>query len=289
MSSKRWTMSKQHLAPLAALAASLLVAAPALAKPPAKPAPAAPAPAAEAPTTKKPVTIEPKDLAWGIDHKKLATIYDRVIEGDYKERYRKAQPGIQMESIDAEVAEKKLEFRRSYTQFGTLATGWDATPLKPEFTYANQEALMQITRKGKTRTFFFIQGKLWKIVDELPLGEKSSWGKTFDEAVGKLNAYYEVAGRVQAADPEKGRPFNEVDYQHAGIQVRAIDWSGDQVGLAFQDAATVAQLPTLRKNAAAGAEKIDDAVSGILRPPSKTPEPPKPDDKKPGNKPPAKR
>jgi hypothetical protein len=302
MSSKRWPKSKRSFAHLGVLAAALLVAAPAAAegKPPANTAAAgknkpgskkeeAPAPTV-APTTKKPVTIEPKELSWGLDHKKLATIYDRVIENDYKDAYRKAQPGVQMEAIDAEVAEKKAEFRRSYTAFGTIATGWDATPLKPEYSYANQEALMQITRKGKTRTFFFIQGKLWKIVDELAVGEKSAWGKTFDEAVGKLNAYYEVTGRPLAADPAQNRPFREVDYQHGGIQVRAIDWSENQVGLVFQDAATVAQLPTLRKNTLGGGEKIDDAVSDVIRPPSKQPEPPKPaDDKKPGQKPGAKR
>ena len=73
---------------------------------------------------------------------------------------------------------------------------YDNTPLAGEYTYRNKETLMMVDRAGKVRYFFFIKGRLWKIIDVLSVGEKSSWGKSFDEAVIKLVKHYGVAGRV---------------------------------------------------------------------------------------------
>lgn len=250
------------------------------AKAPAKKEKAAPAPV-EAPTPTIPISVKPKELAWGIDKKKLGEIYDKIIEEDFKARYLKVQPGPQMEALDAEVAEKKSEFRRSLTEFDTIATGYDNTPLAAEYTYRNKETLMMVDRAGKVRYFFFIKGRLWKIIDVLSVGEKSSWGKSFDEAVIKLVKHYGVAGRVLEPDPTKNRPMREVDWKDSVSQVRAIDWGGDKVALAFQDGVTVADLDTLRSNKAAKANEVDAKVkaSAAQQPPSPTP--PKVDAKKP--------
>ncbi len=203
----------------------------------------------EAPNVAKPVSIQPKELTWGIDRKKLGEIYDKVIDEDYKPKYQKAQPGPQTDALDAEVAERKAEFRRTLTEFGDTKTGFDMTPLRPEYTYNNKEALMSIERGGRTRYFFFIQNKLWKIVDSFKLGEKSQWGATWDVALGKLTKHY-GEGRNRDADAAAGRPFQEVDWKDTNTQVRAVNWGNDEFAIVFQDSATVAQLDTLRKNKA---------------------------------------
>lgn len=231
----------------------------------------------EAPTTAKPVSLKPAELAWGIGWKKVAEIYDKVIDEDYKPRYRKVQPGPEMERLDAEVAEKKAEFRRTRTEFNQTTTGYDSTPLLTEYSYGNKEALMVFTRAGKTRYFFFIGDKLWKVIDVEKLGEKSRWGKTFDDAVAKVNKAYGVEGRVRDPDAANGRPFKEVDWKDAVVQVRAIDWGDDQLAIGFQESATVANLPNLRKNKKQDATRVDDKVKDAGR---KEPEPPKDPKKK---------
>jgi hypothetical protein len=262
---------------------------------PAKPAPPAKgkgkdakpaAAAANAPTVGKPITIQPKDMSWGIDRKKLGQIYDKVIDEDYKPKYLKVQPGADMESLDAEVAEAKGQFRRSLIEFKEIATGMDSTPMRSEYTYNNKESMMSIERGGKTRHFFFIDNKLYKVADELKLGEKAVWGKDFNEAVAKLNKYYAVDGRVREPDPAQGRPFKEVDWKDSTTEVRAVDWDNGKFAIYFQDAATVANLPNLRKNKEKETGKVDDSVSNVMRD-KKAPPPPKPDDKKPGDKKPA--
>lgn len=263
---------------LASLAAMVIVSAPAFAGD-SKPAPAPskpskgkaaneekkPATPAEAPQVAKPVAIQPKELGWGIDRKKLGEIYDKVIDEDYKPRYQKAQPGPQTDALDAEVAERKAEFRRSYVEFNDTKTGYDMTALRPEFTYNNKEALMSIERGGRTRYFFFMGGKLWKIVDSFKLGEKSQWGKTFDEALAKLAKHY-GEGRVREADADAGRPYKEADWKDTTTQVRAVDWANNEFAIIFQDSATVANLPTLRKNKeSSGGSTVDSKVKDVGR------------------------
>lgn len=244
------------------------------------------APAAEPPTTAKAVSIKPSEIAWGMGWRKLADVYDKVIEEDYKPRYKKVQPGPEMERLDAEVAEKKAEFRRTRTEFNNTTTGYDSTPLVGEYTYQNKEALMYIERGGKTRYFLFINDKLWKIIDVEKLGEKSKWGKTFDEGVGFINKAYGVDGRVRDPDAANGRPFKEVDWKDKDgiVHVRAIDWGGDKLAIAFEENATVANLATLRKNKKEDATRVDDKVKDAGK---KKDEPAPPPDK--GKKPPAKK
>lgn len=237
-----------------------------------------PTAAAEAPSTSKPVTIQPKDLAWGIDRKKLGEVYDKVIDNDYKPRYQKTQPGPNMDSLDAEVAEKKAEFRRSLIEFNAISNGVDGTPLRPEYTYNNKEAMMSIDRGGKTRYFFFINNKLWKVIDAVKLGEKSPWGKTFEEAAQAMGKAYGVEGRLREPDAAQGRPNREVDWKDSVTQVRGVDWGNDQIAMVFQDAATVAQLPTLRKNKEQpGGNIIDSKVkdAGAKKEEPVAPPPPK--------------
>jgi len=280
---------------LLALGLSVGATAPAFAQP-AKPPPAKAKPkeapktaaAADAPTVGKPITIQPKDLAWGIDKKKLGSVYDKVIEDDHKSRYQKTQPGPSMDALDAEVAERKAEFRRTLIEFGTVPTGMDSTVHRAEYSYNNKEALMSIDRGGKTRTFFFIGDKLWKVTDALKLGEKSQWGKSFDEAVTKLNTFYGANGRVREPDAAAGRPFKEVDWKDTQTQVRAVDWGNDQFGIVFQESTTVANLPSLRKNKDpvrgevdpktrdAGAKKVPDAPPPKDPPKGKAPPAPPP-------------
>ena len=249
-------------------------------KPGAKADPKKPAAPAEAPTTSKPVSISPKELAWGIDRKKLGEIYDRVIDEDYKPRYQKTQPGPALNDLDAEVTEKKAEFRRSLIEFKNVATGMDQTPLRSEYTYNNGEALMSIERNGKTRYFFFINNKLWKIVEAIKLGEKAKWGATFDAANTKVGEAYGAEGRVREANPAEGRPFKESDWKDATTQVRLIDWGGDEIGMGFQDAATVAQLSSLRKNKDLSAvNEVDGKVKELGRAKEDPGPPPKADPK----------
>lgn len=222
------------------------------------------------------ISISPKELMWRIDEKRVGDIYAKVIDNDFKPKYAKVQPGPDSMALDAEVQQQKDVFRRSLLEFGAVPTGIDASPLKGEYTYNNGETMMRITRKGKTRDFFFIQHKLWKIVDEMPLGAGAEWGENFAAAVVKISGSYGVPGRICEPDYERNRPRREVDWRDGNTQVRAIEWDDKSFALVFVDLGTVGQLASWRSNKATQTGGVDPSVQDVMH----TPQQPPPKDEK---------
>jgi hypothetical protein len=237
------------------------------------------APAAEPPATKKAISLSLTGITWGQSPKQVADAIDNILDEDYRPLYKAVQPGIKMKELDAQLAEDKAQFRRSRIDFGKLPTGVDATPLRGEYTYNNKEALYVLARKGLTTNFFFIQEKLWKIIEEQKLGDDHPLGKTYNEAVVKLSTNFNVPGRLLTPDGTT-RLAVEVDWKDATTHLRAIQRTETWMGLAFEDNGTLANLASLRTNKAAQDDGIDPDVAAAIR--GKAPEqgPPPKDDKK---------
>jgi len=235
------------------------------------------APAAEPPVTKKAISISISGVSWGQSPAQVATAIDRMFDEDFRPRYKAVQPGIRMRELDAALAEEKAAFRRSRIDFGKLPTGVDATPLRGEYTYNNRETMMVLSRKGLVTNFFFIQNKLWKIIEEHKLSDSHPLGKTYPDAVVKLSTNYGTAGRV--LPPDGTRWVTEVDWKDATTHLRAIQRGDAAVGLAFEENATVGRLASLRPNKPVDDNGIDPDVAAAVR--GKAPEPgPPPDNKK---------
>lgn len=227
---------------------------------------ARPAPPPEAPEVKQPIVLEPEGLQFGLDFKAVASIYDKVLDKAYVPLYRRVQPGPNMMALDAELQEKKLAFRRSRVDFGKLPTGIDQTALAGEYGYKNDESLMSFKHDGRTRYFFFFQGKLWKVYDEIPLGEGSELGATFKDALAVLGAKLGVEGRVRDADADEGRRFTEADWVGAKTRVRVLDRSyEDIVAVVYEERETAKALAGLWKANQTDPNAIDPAVLAVTR------------------------
>jgi hypothetical protein len=227
----------------------------------------------EPPVVKKAISLSLTGVSWGQSPKQLADQIDKILDEDYRPQYKEVQPGIRQRELDANLAEDKAAFRRSRVDFGKLPTGLDATPLKGEYTYNNKEALMSITRKGELTYFFFIQERLWKIIEEKKLAEGHPLGKTYQDAVVKMSTTFAVPGRVVPPDGAT-RYAVEVDWKDATTHLRAIQRGEAALGLAYEDNATVANLANLRPNKPAADNGIDPDVAAIMRGPSNDPGPP---------------
>lgn len=223
------------------------------------------APAADPPDAKKAITLSLPGLAWGQTPKQVATAIDKIFDDDYQVLYKATSPGVKMKALDAQLAEEKDQFRRSRIDFGKLPTGIDSTPLKPEYTYMNKETLMILTHKGRTTNFFFIQDKLWKVIDETAFDEGTPIGKTFADAVVKLATRYGVAGRVLPPDPAKQQFSTEVDWRDGSTHLRAIERSDKAFALGYVDRATESQLTSMRTNKPVDDNAIDPAVAAAMR------------------------
>jgi hypothetical protein len=206
-------------------------------------------------------------IKWGISHAELTKQFTQtggVIWKDYDEKLKKARVGPEQTALEAERERAKAAFTRSYIEFKDTPTGYDTTGIKGEYTYKNKEALMWIERQGKKRYFFFINDRLWKIYDEVPLADDGPMGKAFVDAVNKLNGELNAKGRVQQADPAKGINATTVDWKDGTSHLRAIDRSGEHlVGIVIEENATVANLASLRPNKMPDPTEVDPSVAAV--------------------------
>jgi hypothetical protein len=230
--------------------------------------------AADAPLTKNPIKVDFGALAWGMSPKQVGDIVDKLLDEAYRPLFQKVSPGVKMKALEAQLYEEKNAFRRSRLEFGKLPLGTDATPLRGEYTYLNKESMMTLSREGKTRAYFFIQDRLWKIVDEHKLSEKSPYGKDFAAVAGKLAEKLGVAGRALPADPAKGRYADEVDWRDSANHLRLVKRGDEALALIVEDNGTVANLASLRSNKPVDENAVDPGVSAAMRKPDEPPGPP---------------
>jgi hypothetical protein len=234
---------------------------------------AAPATPPDAPTVQ---TIGPllEGFKWGVNHAEIVRIYNATDSGRFDQEYNalltKMQPGVRMQALEADRENRKAAFAATFIEFKDTPTGYDATGLKGEYSYKNHESIMNVDKDGKRRYFFFFGSppgeRFWKFYDEIPLKDGGPLGKTYQEAVTKLNVALGVAGRVRAADPSQGIMYTTTDWQDSATHVRALDRSFEHiVGVAFEESQTYRSLSQLRANKEEDPLAMDPSIAAITR------------------------
>jgi hypothetical protein len=210
-----------------------------------------------------------ENLRWGMSHadvQKTFTENGGIIWKDYDEKLAKARVGPEMAAIENEREQAKQAFGRSFIEFKDTPTGYDATGIKGEYTYKNRESLMWITRQGKKRFYFFINDRLWKMYDEVPLAESGVLGKTYLDAVNTMNGKVAAQGRVQGVDPAKGINATTVDWKDGSSHLRVVDRSGEHlVAVVMEDNGTLGNLASLRPNKAEDPTAIDPTIAAVTK------------------------
>jgi hypothetical protein len=189
-----------------------------------------------------------------------------VIDKDFDPLLARVQPGVQQKALESERDNRKAAFQRSLIEFKDTPTGYDATALKTEYSYKNRESLLMVERAGKKRFFFFIgaPARLWKIYDEIPLDETGPLGKSYQDAITKLQGALAVAGRVRAADPAQGLITTTVDWQDATSHLRALDRKRI-VAVVLEERQTLANLERLRMTKAEDPLAMDQSILAVTK------------------------
>jgi hypothetical protein len=209
-------------------------------------------------------------IHWGMNHTQVTQLYNQVgglFDQEYNPQLVKLQPGVRMQALEAERENRKQAFATSFVEFKDTPTGYDATGIKGEYTYRNHESLQVVERPGRRRYFFYIGQppgeRLWKVYDEVTLGEAAPYGKTFQEAVNKITATVSVPGRVKG--PEGPRPTT-VDWQDASTHLRAVDRTNTHVvAVVLEDKGTLTSIDQLRAHKAEDPTAIDPSIQAVTR------------------------
>lgn len=247
------------------------------AKPAKAPAKGAKQPAAKDGVTPYKVVLHPKGLSWGMGLEQISKQYERLLDAAYIEVYKKTPVGPQLDSLDAEVKEKKALLRRNQLEFGNLPTGVDNSALNGEYSYLNNESMTKLDlENGVVRNFFFFGNRLWKLYDEHKLGKGSPLGESWDSAVAYLTDQLGTKPKLVAGDAAQGRNYDEAEWRDGTTLVRLVNREASHtVGLVFVDESVQLKLPTLRKNKPQDPSAVESSVRAATAPP-----PPPPDSKK---------
>jgi hypothetical protein len=226
--------------------------------------------AADAPTVPTLAGIVEKDIRWGMSHAEVTDVYNKIgglYDQEYAPQIRLLQPGVQMQQLEADRDSRKANFERSLTVFvGDTPTGYDVTAVHAEYTYRNNESVQRLFKDGRTRYFFYIKDRLWKVYDEVPLKEGGRLGATYQDAITKLNTVLTVPGRIRAANPAQALERTEVDWQDRTSHLRAVDRSNEHIcGLVLEDKGTLQNLSALRSNKPTDPFAIDPSISAITK------------------------
>jgi hypothetical protein len=204
---------------------------------------------------------------WGIGHVELTKLFTQtggILWKDYDEKLTKARVGPDQVALEAEREQVKAAFTRSLVEFKDTPTGFDTTGIRGEYTYRNKESVMSIERKGKKRFFFFINDRLWKMYDEVPLADGGPLGKTFAEAVAKVNAQLNAKARMENADAAKGIVANTATWKDGASRLRLVDRTRDKlVGVVVEESSTLAKLDALRPNKPVNPEELDPSIKAV--------------------------
>jgi len=221
------------------------------------------------PTQVNSLTSMMDGLRWGMSHAEVTKTFTEnggIIWKDFDEKLAKARVGPEMSAIENEREQAKQAFGRSFIEFKDTPTGYDATGIKGEYTYRNRESLMWINRQGKKRYFFFINDRLWKVYDEVPLAEAGPMGKSYIDAVNTLNGKLGAQGRIQGADAAKGINATTVDWKDGSSHLRVVDRSGEKVvAVVMEDNGTLGNLASLRTMKAEDPTAIDPTIAAVTK------------------------
>ena len=213
----------------------------------------------------KQLQLAPDGIRWGLTLEAVSKVYSDYVDSSYLKLYRKTEPGPELDSLDAEVSDKKKLLKRNLIIFGNTPTGMDNTAMKGEYSYGNGESLSRVIYSPKfTRNFFFFNNKLWKIYDEYDVTGGGPLGADFEAAVNALTEIFGSKPQRLQEDYSIGRSYPEARWKTTNMLIRAVG-RDPMVGIVYSDLSVEQDLPNRRKNKPRDPQALDSAVQSVTK------------------------
>lgn len=203
------------------------------------------------------------ELRWGMSKADLLKLLKAQIRAEFDERIKVERDIMRQDALYQEAQEQYRRATENYVSFDGEKTGWDVSPIGPEFTHKNHETMLVITGKGTRDMYFFIQGKLWKWYREL--APEKLHAADSEEAVANLREQFGPGKKQTERRNDSHLAYPGHTWTDGSTRVTALE-RGAEVCLIFEDANTLEHLAVLRHNVEPKSEKVKSAavIDGIL-------------------------
>ena len=199
-------------------------------------------------------------LRWSINHEQVLEYFRQAIRASYAPRMRNLGQVEQYRLVEQRDAEIRA-VERTYVEFdGTLPhRRWDTSFVGDEYTQNNNESMLVYEdNRGNREFFLFINDRLWKRVQA-----RNTAGAriNLDDFATQLETIFGAGRRVMAG----ARP-RTVEGRDDPSRLHIIDATTfyNAFCLIYEESATVAQLPTLRRNVATRATRTTSTASAAV-------------------------
>ena len=199
-------------------------------------------------------------LRWGINHEQVIEYFRQMIRASYAPRMRNLGQVEQYRMVEQRDAEIRA-VERTYVAFDGVPTHrrWDTSFIGEEYTHNNNESMLVYEdRRGNREFFFFINDRLWKRVQA-----RNTAGAriNLDDFATQLETIFGAGRRVM-----DGPRLRTVEWRDDTTRLHVVDATTfyNAFCLIYEESATLAQLPTLRRNVAAAPTRTAVAASAAV-------------------------
>lgn len=201
------------------------------------------------------------ELRWGMSKQEVLGVLKERIRLEYEPRIRKSLDAVKQDALIQRANEAYRRIKRNFVSFDGRVTGWDVSPVAPEFRHGTREAMLVVGGEGSRDFYFFINNRLWKLYRELDTD--TFGGMDYETVMGTFQRRF---GRGEGGYGERAEgapPQRWIEWNVDGTKATALE-RGAQYCLIFEDTRTLQQMALLRKNALPRGKKHKSTIDAIL-------------------------
>ena len=216
-------------------------------------------PGAAASGAQERVTAAMGDLRWGMSRRAVLITLKKQLRAEFEEKIRVEQDIVRQDALYEESRERFRAIKDGFVEFNGRKTGWDISPLAPEFRHGSHEAMLVVRGAGIRDHYFFINDRLWKWYREIPVAKSGGF-----DGMSELMA--EQFGRAQVVDrprDEHSPAYASMSWDTRDTRVTVFD-RGAETCLVFEARKTLKHLAVLRRNAQPRGKRRNNILEGVL-------------------------
>lgn len=200
------------------------------------------------------------ELRWGMSSKELLAVFKARVRAQYDQQSRLERDIMRQDALYQKAKARYEQIKDGLVRFDEKKNGWDVSPIATEFRRGSQESMLVVRTAESHDYYFFINDRLWKWYREL---EPSSVGAGFDGVAEMMRGQLGAVAQQHLSRSEDAPSMPGLAWDTTTTRVTLIQ-RGTTACLIFESQRTLAELPTLRRNAIARVARKHSVIEDIV-------------------------